>query len=112
MRHQRVGHCRRLWGPQQKPRRLGRWRSPAALRHIRFNAEERLLRTDPAAHGDIYGQDDDASFGVSYADRATPEDEVEYKHVLELAQVWQDRYVRVPPGIQCRLHEAAGYLGR
>ena len=52
-RLQGVGHCRRKWGPQQKPRRPGRWRSPAALRHIRFNAEERLLRTYPAAHGDI-----------------------------------------------------------
>ena len=93
-RHQGVGHWRRKWGPQLKPRRPGRWRSPAALRHIRFNAEERLLRTDPAAHGDIYGQDDDASFGVWYAGRATPEGEVEYKHVLELAQVWQDQEYR------------------
>ena len=92
-RHQGVGHCRRLWGPQLKLRRPGRWRSPAALRHIRPNAEERLLRTDPAAHGDIYGQDDDIGFGVWYAGRATPEGEVEYKHVLELAQAWQDPYV-------------------
>ena len=92
-RHQRVGHCRRLGVLQLRPRRPGRWRSPAALRHIRFNAEERLLRTDLAAHGDIEGQDDDTGFGVWYAGRATPEGEVEYKHVLELAQVWQDRYV-------------------
>ena len=35
----------------------------------------------------------DAGYGVWYADRATPEGEVKYNHVLELAQVWQDRYV-------------------
>ena len=93
MRHQGVGQCRRLWGLQQRPGRPGRWRSPAALRHIRPNAEERLLRTYPAAHGDIYDQDEDAQAGVWYAGRATPEGEVEYKHVLELAQMWQDRYV-------------------
>ena len=93
MRHQGVGHCRPLWGLQLRPSGPGRWRSPAALRHIRPNAEERLLRTYPAAHGDIDGQDDDIGFGVWYAGRATPEGEVEYKHVLELGQVWQDRYV-------------------
>ena len=77
------------------------------------STEERLLRTYLEAHGDIYGQDDDAGFGVSYAGRATPEGAVKYKHVPELAQVWQDRYVAgLPPGLQCRLHEPAGCLGR
>ena len=77
------------------------------------STEERLMRAYLAAHGDIDGQDDDTGFGVWYADRATPVGEVEYKHVLELAQVWQDRYVAgLPPGLQCRLLEAAGYLGR
>ena len=51
------------------------------------------MRGYPAAHGDIIGHDDDTGFGVSYAGRATPECEVEYKHVLELAQMWHDRYV-------------------
>ena len=57
------------------------------------STEERLLRAYPAAHGDIYGQDDDIGFGVSHASRATTEGEVECKHVLGLAQVWQDRNV-------------------
>ena len=57
------------------------------------STEERLLPAYPAAHGNIDGQDDDIGFGVWYAGRATPECEVEYKHVLELAQVWQDRNV-------------------
>ena len=76
------------------------------------STEERLLRAYLAAHGDIYGQGDDIGFGVWYAGCATPEGEVECKHVLELVQVWQDRYVRIPPGLQCRLLEAVGYLGR
>ena len=75
------------------------------------STEERLLRAYPAAHGDIDGQDDDTGFGVSYAGRATPKGEVEYKHVLQLAQVTQDRYVRIPPGVRCRLHEAHGHHG-
>ena len=57
------------------------------------STEERLRRAYLAAHGDIDGQDDDAGFGVWYAGRATPECEVKYKHLLEMAQVWQDRYV-------------------
>ena len=58
------------------------------------STEEQLLRTYPATHGDIDGQGDDIrGFGVWYAGRATPECEVECKHVLETAQVWQDRYV-------------------
>ena len=57
------------------------------------STEERLLRAYLAAHGDIDGHDDDIGFGVWYADRATPECEVECKHVLELGQVWQDRCV-------------------
>ena len=55
--------------------------------------EEQVLRAYPAAHGDIDGQGDDIGFGVWCAGRATPEGEIEYKHVLELVQVWQDRYV-------------------
>ena len=77
------------------------------------STEERLLRAYPAAHGDIYGQDDDAGFGVWYAGGVTPEGKVKCKHVLELVQVWQDRYVAgLPPELQCRLLEAVGYLGR
>ena len=57
------------------------------------STEERLPRAYPAAHGDIDGQNDDAGFGVWYAGRAAPEGEVEYKHVLERALVWQDRNV-------------------
>ena len=57
------------------------------------STEEQLLPAYPAAHGDINGHDDDIGFGVWYAARPTPEGEVEYKHALELAQVWQDRYV-------------------
>ena len=55
------------------------------------STEERLRRAYLAAHGDIIDQDDDAGFGVSYAGRATPEGQVDYKHALELAQVWQNR---------------------
>ena len=51
------------------------------------STEERLRRAYVAAHGDIYGHDDDIGFGVWYAGGATPEGEAEYKHVLELAQM-------------------------
>ena len=91
-RHQGDGHFRRLGVLQQRSRRPGRWRSPSALGHIRSSAEEWLLRTYPAAHGDIDGHCDDIGFGVWYASLATPEGEVQYKHVLELGQVWRDRY--------------------
>ena len=53
--------------------------------------EEQVLRAYPAAHGDIDGQGDDIGFGVWCAGRAIPVGEAEYKHVLELVQVWQDR---------------------
>ena len=71
------------------------------------STEERLLRAYLSAHGGIYGQDDDIGFGVWYAGRATPEGEVDYKHVLELAQVWQGRYVEgtaratIPATLSC-----------
>ena len=51
------------------------------------STEERLLRAHLSAHGGIDCQGDDIGLGVWYAGRATPEGEVEYKHVLELAQV-------------------------
>ena len=57
------------------------------------STQERLLRAYAAVHGDIDDHDDYVGFGVWHAGRATPEGEVEYKHLLELAQVWQDRYV-------------------
>ena len=77
------------------------------------NTEERLLPAYPAAHGDIYGQDDDAGFGVWKAVHATPELEVEYKHVLEAgAGVAGPVSGRISPALQCRLLEAVGYLGR
>ena len=76
------------------------------------STEERLLRAYLEAHGDIDGQGDDIGFGVWCAGRATPVGEAEYKHVLDLVQVWQGRNVRIPPGLQCRLLEAVGYLGR
>ena len=77
------------------------------------STEERLPRAYPAAHGDIDGHDDDIGFGVWYDGGATPEGEVECKHVLELAQVSQDRYVAgLPPGLPRRPLEAAGRHGR
>ena len=57
------------------------------------STQERLLRAYSAVDGDIDDHDDYVGFGVWHASRATPEGEVEYKHLLELAQVWQDRYV-------------------
>ena len=77
------------------------------------STEERLPRAYPAAHGDIDGQDDDAGFGVWYAGRATPEGQVDYKHALEPgAGVAGPVGGRIPPGLQYRLLESAGYLGR
>ena len=77
------------------------------------STEARLLRAYPAAHGDIIGQDDDAGFSVWYASRATPEGEVEVQaRPRDGASVAGQVRGRISPRLQCRLHEAAGYLGR
>ncbi len=55
--------------------------------------EETLLRAYVVDTGELAGPDDDPGFEVWYSRRhGGPEGEADYKHTLEPAQVWRDRY--------------------
>ena len=55
--------------------------------------EEQLLRQYLASRGVIGAPQDDAAFSAWYDEtRESPDGEIAYKHTLEVASVWLERY--------------------